>query len=116
MVELMNGITKGYSPKVYFTDDENGLQGFRTINCTEELHPFAGAYWPPGHIIGYEHTFINLMVELMNGIAKGYSPVPNFEDGVINQAVLTAVEQSANTKKWVEISEIYKPKENLISL
>jgi hypothetical protein len=101
MVELMNGITKGYSPKVYFTDDENGLQGFRTINCTEELHPFAGAYWPPGHIFGYEHTFINL---------------PNFEDGVIIQAVLTAVEQSANTKKWVEISEIYKPKENLISL
>jgi hypothetical protein len=83
MVELMNGIAKGYSPKVYFTDDENGLQGFRTINCTEELHPFAGAYWPPGHIIGYEHTFINLMVELMNGIAKGYSPVPNFEDGLL---------------------------------
>lgn len=95
---------------VYFADDDPGLQGFRTINCTEEQHPFAGAYWPPGHIIGYEHTFINLMVELMNGIAKGYSPAPNFEDGVINQAVLTAVEQSANTKKWVETSSIYNPK------
>jgi predicted dehydrogenase len=101
--------------QVYFADDESGLQGFRTINCTEELHPFAGAYWPPGHIIGYEHTFINLMVALMDGIAKGYSPVPNFEDGVKNQAVLAAVEQSANTKQWVELSEIYKPKGNLIN-
>lgn len=94
------------SLQVYFADDEPGLQGFRTINCQEELHPFAGAYWPAGHIIGYEHTFINLMVELMNGLSKGYSPAPNFEDGVRNQAVLEAVEQSAQTGRWVRISDL----------
>jgi len=68
--------------RIGIADDEPGLQGFRTINCTEEQHPFAGAYWPAGHIIGYEHTFINLMVELMNGIVKGISPTTNFDDGV----------------------------------
>ncbi|WP_444980871.1 Gfo/Idh/MocA family protein [Paenibacillus naphthalenovorans] len=57
--------------EVYFADDEPGLQGYRLINCTEEHHPYAGAYWPAAHIIGYEHTFINLVHELMNGIAKG---------------------------------------------
>lgn len=89
--------------QVYFHDDEPGLQGFRTINCTEEFHPYAGAYWPAGHIIGYEHTFMNLMVELMNGIANGYSPQPNFEDGVRNQLVLEAVERSVQTGKWEKI-------------
>lgn len=91
--------------QVYLDDDEPGLQGFRTINCTEEEHPYAGAYWPAGHIIGYEHTFINIVSELMNGISKGYSPQPNFEDGVRNQAVLEAVEESVKTRSWVQVPE-----------
>lgn len=91
--------------QVYFTDDEPGLQGFRTILCTEEQHPFAGNYWPSGHIIGYEHTFINLVSELMNGIARGNSPQPNFDDGVANQEVLAAVEKSVMTKKWETVGK-----------
>ncbi|MBZ5751825.1 Gfo/Idh/MocA family protein [Metabacillus rhizolycopersici] len=91
---------------VYFADDEPGLRGFRTINCTEEIHPYAGAYWPPAHIIGYEHTFINLLSDFMNGIADGISPKPNFEDGLRNQIVLESIEKSAMQKSWVNISEI----------
>jgi predicted dehydrogenase len=91
--------------QVYFHDDEPGLQGFRTINCTEEWHPYAGGYWPAAHIIGYEHTFINLMVELLNGLDKGFSPAPNFIDGMRNQAILEAVEQSSRMKQWVSVSE-----------
>lgn len=90
--------------EVYFTDDPEGEQGFRTINCTEEVHPYASAYWPAGHIIGYEHTFINLMSELMNGIREGYSPEPNFLDGLKNQIVLDAVEKSAKDRKWIQIN------------
>ncbi|WP_227522027.1 Gfo/Idh/MocA family protein [Bacillus solitudinis] len=91
---------------VYFHEDEAGLQGYRTINCTEDVHPYGTAYWPDAHIIGYEHTFTNLMVELLKGIDKGISPAPNFEDGVKNQAVLEAVERSSRSKKWVSISEL----------
>lgn len=89
--------------EVYFTDDETGLQGFRRINCTEAVHPYAGAYWPPGHIIGYEHTFINLITEFLRGIATGTSPQPNFHDGVRNQLVLAAVERSAATGRWEQV-------------
>ena len=91
--------------EVYLVDDEPGLQGFRTINCTEEVHPYADAYWPAGHIIGYEHTFINQMSELINGISSGNIPTPNFEDGVRNQQVLHAITESINTKKWVKVSK-----------
>ncbi|WP_082232992.1 Gfo/Idh/MocA family protein [Halobacillus massiliensis] len=89
---------------VYFEDSPAGLQGFRSINCTEEVHPYAEAYWPPGHIIGYEHTFINLMHAFMKGIEAKESPSPNFVDGVRNQKVLAAVETSASERKWVSIS------------
>ncbi|MBM7569058.1 Gfo/Idh/MocA family protein [Paenibacillus sacheonensis] len=90
----------------YSAEDEIGSQGFRSINCQEDIHPYAGAYWPPAHIIGYEHTFINLFAELMNGIASGTNPTPNFEDGHNNQMVLEAVEKSARTGRWVSISEL----------
>jgi predicted dehydrogenase len=90
--------------QVYLSDDEPGLQGFRTINCTEGAHPYAANYWPAGHIIGYEHTFINLLSEFVKGVDAGYSPQPNFEDGVKNQAVLEAVEQSAMSRSWVEVT------------
>jgi len=91
--------------QVYLHDDPSGLQGFRTINCTEEIHPYAGKYWPSGHIIGYGETFINLLSEMMEGIAKGESPIPNFEDGLRNQLVLAAVEKSVDTRQWVTIGD-----------
>ena len=52
----------------------------------------------------------------MNGIVKGISPTPNFDDSVKNQAVLAAVEQSVNTKNWVKISELYNTNNHLIKL
>ncbi|MFK4997412.1 Gfo/Idh/MocA family oxidoreductase [Bacillus sp. N9] len=92
--------------ELYLASDEEGTQGFRTINCTEEVHPYAGAYWPAAHIIGYEHTFINLIVELMKGIEEGKSPSPNFEDGHINQAIMEAVERSAKIKHGKKLIRI----------
>lgn len=89
--------------QLFLEDDERGMQGFRTIDCTEEAHPYAAAYWPAGHGIGYEHTFVNVVHELMRGIAGGFSPAPNFADGYRNQLVLDAVERSAATGQWVTI-------------
>lgn len=86
--------------EVYFTDDEEGLQGFRTINVTEPSHPYMANWWPAGHIIGYEHTFTHAIKDLLDGIASGQNPHPDFEDGFRNQAVLDAVERSASTRQW----------------
>lgn len=89
--------------QLYLHADGAGQQGFRTINCTEGAHPYASHWWPPAHIIGYEHTFVHLVSELMEGIAAGRSPAPNFQDGVRNQAVLEAVEQSSGSGSWVKV-------------
>jgi len=88
--------------EVFFTDDEADVQGFRTVNVTEPDHPYAGAWWPPGHILGYEHTFVHTMKDLMDGMASGQSPAPTFEDGYRCQAVLDAVEKSAEHREWIK--------------
>ena len=86
--------------EVYFVEDPAGLQGFRTINVTEGVHPYAGAWWPAGHIIGYEHTFVHAVKDLLDGIKAGQTPPPTFRDGYNCQAVLDAVARSVASRTW----------------
>ncbi|WYP28337.1 Gfo/Idh/MocA family oxidoreductase [Alkalihalobacillus sp. FSL W8-0930] len=98
-MEQMNNL------ELYLTDDQEGMQGFRNVNCTEEVHPYAGAYWPAGHIIGYEHTFIHLLYEFCEAVLNNRQAKPDFHDGYQNQLILQAIEQSAETKQWVDIQK-----------
>ena len=80
-------------------------QGFADIIVTQQngVHPYVGQWWPPGHIIGYEHTFVHAIADFVNAVAKGSSVQPTFEDGLKNQQVLEAVEKSAETRCWVKV-------------
>ena len=89
--------------QVYFTSDPEDVQGFRTVSVTEPVHPFTGAWWPAGHIIGYEHSFVHTIKDLLDGVRKNESPAPTFLDGYRCQAVLDAVEQSANSRQWTAV-------------
>ncbi|UNS99778.1 Gfo/Idh/MocA family oxidoreductase [Streptomyces tubbatahanensis] len=72
-----------------------GESGFRRILVTEHDHPYLEAWWPPGHGLGYEHTFTHQARDLVHAIATGTRPAPSFEDGLQVQKVLAAVEESA---------------------
>lgn len=69
--------------------------GFRRILVTEPEHPYLEAWWPPGHGLGYEHTFVHQARDVIHTIAEGARPVPSFADGLQVQRVLAAVEESA---------------------
>jgi predicted dehydrogenase len=75
-------------------------EGYKTIGVTESVHPYVGAWWPSGHIIGYEHTFVHAVHDFLVALENDTMPSPNFTDGVKNQAVLEAVERSAKSGKW----------------
>lgn len=87
---------------VFFEDDPPEVRGFRNILVTDGAHKYIGAWWPAGHIIGWEHTFTHGVYDLLNGIAAGSAPAPTFEDGLRCQAILDAVERSAGSGGWVE--------------
>src|SRR5690242_10521489 len=80
-------------------------QGFKTILVTEGGHPYVGNWWPPGHIIGYEHTFVHAIHDFINAVVDKRSVQPTFEDGLADQIVLDAVEKSARTRKWITLGK-----------
>ncbi|MBT2759759.1 Gfo/Idh/MocA family oxidoreductase [Paenibacillus sp. ISL-20] len=92
--------------EVYFTSDAEDVQGFRRVLATDPVHDYMEAWWPPGHTIGFEHTFTHEILELSTAISEGRQPVPNFEDGVKCQAVLEAVDKSIEERRWVQLSEM----------
>ncbi|WP_347109443.1 Gfo/Idh/MocA family oxidoreductase [Paenarthrobacter sp. S56] len=81
------------------------LQGFRKILVTEPVHPYVSAWWPAGHMLGYEHGFSHQVKDLVEGIARNTDPHPTFADGLRVQRVLEAVEHSSeNDSVWTRVA------------
>ncbi|MEU8265419.1 Gfo/Idh/MocA family oxidoreductase, partial [Micromonospora sp. NPDC048999] len=78
-------------------------QGFTRILVTEPEHPYMSAWWPPGHPIGYEHSFTHQMRDFIEAIATGTDPTPSFTDALQVQLVLDAVTRSAERAAWTEV-------------
>jgi predicted dehydrogenase len=79
--------------------------GFRRILVTEPDHPYLAAWWPPGHIIGYEHTFTHEIRDFLEAIAGDTDPQPSFATGLQVQRVLAAVEDSAGEAgRWTPVA------------
>ncbi len=91
--------------KFYNGDDPKDRRGFRDIIVSERdgVQPYVSNWWPPGHGIGYEHTFVHAVTDFVNACVEGKAVQPTFEDGLKNQRVLTAVEESSQKSKWVKL-------------
>ena len=106
--------------KFYSTRDPQDRKGFRDILATEPTHPYIDKWWPPGHIIGYEHTFVHTIADFVKAMVddlEGRAPPrprktrtsrwaslhPTFEDGLQTQRVLDAVGRSAKSRRWTNL-------------
>lgn len=84
-------------------------RGWRRIMCTTAgHHPYAGAWWPEAHIIGYEHTFINMVADMMAVLAgeEPIVPIPDFADAYETQRVLEAAQIAARERAAVKMTEV----------
>ena len=80
-------------------------QGFRKVLVTEAEHPYVSAWWPAGHMLGYEHGFSHQVKDLVEGIVGGAAPHSSFADGLRVQRVLDAVERSSeNDSAWTRVA------------
>jgi predicted dehydrogenase len=93
----------------YDAERPGSEQGFTRILVTEPDHPYMTAWWPPGHLIGYEHSFTHEMRDLLEAIAEGRQPEPSFSDALQVQLVLEAVSRSAETSSWAEVEPVLQP-------
>jgi predicted dehydrogenase len=90
--------------KFFSAEDPQAKQGFRDILVTDgAVHPYIKAWWPGGHIIGYEHTFVNTFADFVTAVVNGKSVQPTFQDGLENEKVLAAIEKSAKKRQWMKV-------------
>ncbi|MFC6717374.1 Gfo/Idh/MocA family protein [Natrialbaceae archaeon GCM10025810] len=78
-------------------------RGYKTILVTDEDDPYVDHWWPPGHVIGWEHTFVHENYEFLTAVAENGEFEPNFEDGLAAQQVLEAIEESDDAGEWVSL-------------
>ena len=72
--------------------------GFRRVMVTESDHPYVEGWWPPGHVLGYDHTFTHEFRDFVLDIVNDRAPEPSFADGLYVQRVLDAVERSSQAQ------------------
>lgn len=80
------------------------VRGVSDILVTNPEHPYAQHFWPPGHIIGYEHTFIATLADFLNDLASSEPFHANFQDALEVQRILDAAEESSRTRSWLVLS------------
>lgn len=90
----------------YSREDEGHIQGFREIIVNEGVHPYISAWWPPGHIIGWEHTFVHEVKDFFEAIENDREASPNFREGARVQAVLEAAGDSAKSDRWQDVPDV----------
>lgn len=89
--------------RFYNRRDSRNRQGFRDILVTEQSHPYIDKWWPPGHILGYEHTFTHTIADFVRAVVARKSVHPTFEDGLQNQIVLDTIATSAKMQQWRKV-------------
>ncbi len=94
--------------KVFWVDDEpKETQGFHDVLVTEAYHPWWENWWPHGHLIGWEHTFVHELTHLLDCIVNDKEVGPHgatFEDGYRAAVICDAIVESAESKKQIDIS------------
>jgi predicted dehydrogenase len=84
-----------------------GTRGFRTILVTNPEHPFLQYWWPPGHILGWEHTFVHELHHMLTAIREDGDVAPHgatFEDGYRAAEVCDAIVRSSETGEQVTLA------------
>ncbi|HOX55863.1 MAG TPA: Gfo/Idh/MocA family oxidoreductase [Candidatus Paceibacterota bacterium] len=91
--------------KLYDTASLPDRQGFRDVLVSQPggAHPYVGQWWRAGHPLGYEHSFVHTIADFVNACVDQKPVHPTFEDGLKNQRVLAAVEESVKKRAWVKL-------------
>lgn len=87
----------------YRADEPTERSGFREIMVTDRSHPYLAEWWPSGHLLGYEHSFVHTIADFVRGVVARKSASPTFADGLATQRVLAAIARSAKNHRWVKL-------------
>jgi predicted dehydrogenase len=81
-------------------------QGFTNVLVSEPYHPWWSNWWPQGHMIGWEHSFVHELTHFLDCIVNDKDVAPygaTFEDGYRADCVCAAIAESAQTRRQVDV-------------
>jgi predicted dehydrogenase len=78
-------------------------RGYETVLVTDDDDPYVDRWWPPGHVLGWEHTFVHENVEFLRAIDEGGRYSPDFADGLAVQRALEGIARSDERGEWVDL-------------
>jgi len=87
----------------FYSRSDGEDSGFSNILVTEKAHPYIANWWPPGHTIGWEHTFVHQFKDFFENMGGAKNPAPDFNDGLVCQQVLDAIQESATSNTWANL-------------
>ncbi|MCY3657820.1 MAG: Gfo/Idh/MocA family oxidoreductase, partial [Caldilineaceae bacterium] len=91
--------------QIFWNDKDPNTSGFTNVLVSEPTHPWWENWWPQGHIIGWEHTFVHEITHLLDCIVNDRDVAPigaDFEDGYRNAVICDAILKSAETRRQVD--------------
>ena len=91
--------------QIFWNDGDPNTSGFTNVIVSEPTHPWWENWWPQGHIIGWEHTFVHEITHLLDCIVNDRDVAPigaDFEDGYRNAVICDAILKSAETRRQVD--------------
>jgi predicted dehydrogenase len=91
--------------QLYRAADDQAARGFQTILVTEPVHPYLEGWWPPGHTLGWDHTFVHQARDFILAAAGRQPCAPDFADGLYVQQVIESVARSARTGSWETVGQ-----------
>jgi predicted dehydrogenase len=92
---------------VFWVDSDPQTSGFSNVLVSEPDHPYWENWWPAGHMIGWEHTFVHEINHLLDAIVNDKEVGPHgatFADGYKAAVVCDAILESAEAKRHVDIN------------
>ncbi|MFO7833794.1 MAG: Gfo/Idh/MocA family oxidoreductase [Halohasta sp.] len=79
-------------------------RGYETVLVTDESDPYVDHWWPPGHVVGWEHTFVHENYEFLSAVDADGAFSPSFDEAFRVQQVLDAIERSDDRGAWVDVA------------
>src|SRR5690606_35400751 len=93
--------------EVYLAEETPAeTRGYHTVLITVSSHPFVDNWWPPGHILGWEHSSVHEFHHFLDAIVNDKAVAPygaDFEDGYRDAVICDAILQSAENGKLIDI-------------
>ncbi len=93
--------------QVFWVGEEpKETQGFHNAMISDSYHPWWENWWPHGHMIGWEHTFVHQFTHFFDCIVNNKDIAPygaTFDDGYKAAVICDAIMESTNSKKQIDI-------------